>query len=233
MNILAIGAHPDDVEIACAGTLAKYIRQGHHVSILHACKGDKGDFVTPPDELARIRVAEAQSAGKHLGVTVECLFFPDAGIFYSEENLATFVRHMRPYAPDVIITHTPNDYHLDHVAVSRLVTDASFLLSVPSYLPEVPYANVLPQIYYMEPYGGFGFTPTDYVDISDTLEVKREMMRCHESQIVWMREHDHVDILDYLDTVAKFRGYQCGVAYGEAFERKMMALRAANGNFLP
>ena len=233
MNILAVGAHPDDIEIACSGTLAKYARQGHHVSIIHVCNGDKGDFVTPPDQLAHIRTAESAAAGGLIGVKTECLNFPDAGIFYSEETLGIFVDHMRPYAPDVLITHAPNDYHLDHIAVSKLVTDASFLLSVPSYRPQTAFADVLPQIYYMEPYNGFDFAPTDYVDITETMSIKLEMMRCHESQIVWMKEHDHVDILDYLNTVAKFRGYQCGVPYAEAFVRKLTALRATPGVFLP
>ncbi len=183
MNILAIGAHPDDVEFQCSGTLAKYLKQGHKVSIIHVCTGDKGDFVTPPEELANIRKAEASKSGALLGATVECLNFPGDGIFYSEANLATFVKHIRPYAPDVIITHNPEDYHLDHTAVSKLVTDASFLLSVPSYCPETKYADTLPQIYYMEPYGCFDFIPTDYVDITDTMDTKRAMMSCHKSQL--------------------------------------------------
>lgn len=233
MRILVVTAHPDDAEISCCGTLIKYIRQGHQVSILHACTGDKGDYVTPPQELARIRIAEAATAGALVGASVECLGYPDAGVFYSEETLKVFVSHMRVYKPDVIFTHSPNDYHLDHLAVSKLVTDATFLLSVPSYIPESPYCTQIPQIYYIEPYGNFDFYPTDYVDISDSLDKKMEMMACHKSQIVWMRDHDHTDIMDYIHTTAKFRGYQCGVRYAEAFTRKLMALRCATGNYLP
>lgn len=233
MNILAIGAHPDDIELACAGTLLKYARQGHTVSILHACTGDKGDFVTPPDELARIRVAEAARSGARNGFTVECLGFPDAGIFYNEENLGLFVDAMRKYSPDVIFTHNPEDYHLDHIAVSKLVTDASFLLTVPHYRPHSGYCENSPLLYYFEPYGGFGFVPTDFVDISDFISEKIEMMKCHESQLVWMKEHDHVDILDYILTFGKHHGYQCGAGYAEVFRRYFGALRASAGNILP
>ena len=233
MRILVVCAHPDDAEISCCGTMAKYIRQGHQVAIMHACTGDKGDFVTPPDELAKIRVAEAVTAGKLLGATVECLNYSDAGVFYGEEVLGHFVDRIRNYEPDIIFTHSPNDYHLDHLAVSKLVTDATFLLSVPSYRPHSPYCSQIPQLYYIEPYGNFDFTPTDYVDITETLDVKLEMMSCHKSQLVWMKEHDNTDILDYIHTVAKFRGYQCGVRYAEAFTRKLMALRCAAGNYLP
>lgn len=233
MRILVFGAHPDDAEICCGGTMAKYVKKGHEVYIIHACNGNKGDFITEPEELAGIRCREAIKAGNIIGARVSCLAYGDAEIFYNEENLKVFVKAIREVNPQVIFTHNPEDYHLDHTEVSKLVVDASFLTSVPSYCPEEKAMECIPQIYFMETYSGIGFYPTEYVDISEEIGVKLEMMRQHESQICWMKEHDHVDILEYLQVNGKYRGYQCGATYAECFTRYLTALRAVPGSFLP
>lgn len=233
MKILAIGAHPDDVEICCGGTLAKYVKAGHKVSVIHACNGNKGDYITKPDELAKIRCEEAQNAGRLIGAEVFCLGFGDGEVFYNEETLGHFTDAIRRVDPDVIITHNPEDYHLDHTAVSKLVTDATFLTSVPSYRLQSKATDKLAQIYFMETYSGIGFHPTDYVDISEEIATKLEMMKCHKSQLQWMREHDKIDVLDFLSVNGKYRGYQCGTGYAECFTRYLTALRAAPGCFLP
>lgn len=233
MKILVVCAHPDDAEISCGGTLAKYVRQGQEVSILHACTGDKGHKEIMPQELGPMRCREGQLAGAVIGAKVTCLGFPDAGIFYTEENVKVFTEAIRREAPDVMLTHTPDDYHLDHAAVSRLAVDASFLVSVPHYAMETPAMDRVPQIYFMEPYTGINFVPTEFVDITETLEQKLAMMKKHESQTVWLREHDDLDILDMIETSAKFRGYQCGKKYAEGFVRYINALRAEPGRFLP
>ena len=233
MKILALGAHPDDVEICCGGTLAKYVKSGHQVSIIHACNGNKGDFITKPEELAKIRCKEAASAGRMIQADVSCLGFGDAEVFYNEETLGIFVDAIRKAEPDVIITHNPQDYHLDHTAVSKLTLDATFLTSVPSYRPQSKATSTIPQIYFMETYSGIGFHPTEYVDISPEIDTKLAMMKCHQSQIRWMKEHDHIDIIDFLLVNAKYRGYQCGVPYAECFTRYLTALRAVPGYYLP
>ncbi len=233
MKILAISAHPDDVEINCAGTLAKFARRGDSVAILHACTGDKGHTEIMPPELREMRRQESERAGALIDAQVFSLDYPDAELFYSQQNVERFTREIRKFAPDVIFTHTPDDYHLDHAAVSRLVVDASFLVTVPHYLMDTPAMRAVPQIYFMEPYTGINFVPTEFVDITGTLECKLDMMRAHESQTVWLREHDGMDILDFIETSAKFRGFQCGCRYAEGFVRYINALRAAPGYFLP
>ncbi|MCI8995758.1 MAG: PIG-L family deacetylase [Lachnospiraceae bacterium] len=233
MKVLVVCAHPDDAEISCGGTLAKYARQGHRVSIMHVCTGDKGHKEIMPEELGPVRCREAQLAGAVIGAKVISLGFPDAGIFYTEENVKRFTEAIRREEPDLIITHTPDDYHLDHAAVSKLVIDASFLVSVPHYAMDVPAMEGVPQIYFMEPYTGINFVPSEFVDITETLELKLAMMGKHESQTVWIREHDDLDILDMIRTSAKFRGYQCKKKYAEGFVRYINALRAEPGRFLP
>ena len=88
-------------------------------------------------------------------------------------------------------------------------------------------------IYYMDNLGGVNFLPTEYVDISDTIELKIQALQCHESQIKWMLEHDHIDFCDFVRTCSKFRGYQCGVAYAEGFRMCMTWPRIPTKRLLP
>lgn len=233
MKILAFSAHPDDVEIACAGTLIKYKQRGDDVYIIHACSGDKGNFRIPPQEMKCIRSKEGQCAGDISGIEVSSLEYPDAELEYSHKNLYNFVTAIRKINPDVIITHTPDDYHIDHSVVSKLVVDASFLVTIPYVEPDTKAMSQVPQIYFMEPYTGISFLPHEYVDITDTLALKLKMMTCHTSQLDWLKEHDGMDILNFIQTSAEYRGFQCGVKYAESFTRYITALRAKPGYFLP
>lgn len=218
MRILAIGCHPDDVEIGCAGTLAQYKKQGHDVMICHVANGDKGHMEIPSDELCEIRKQEAIRAGLVIGAEVISLGIPDLEIYgddrKSRDKMTDMIRYVRP---DVIITHNPHDYMPDHLAVSQLVFAASFTATVPYYSTPNTVHGVMAPIYYMDTLAGIGFHPDEYVDISDTFELKLEMLNKHESQMKWMREHDGIDFEDFVRTVSKFRGLQCGSAYAEGF----------------
>lgn len=218
MDILAIGCHPDDIEVACAGTLARYVREGHKVTVCHVANGNLGHTVIQPDELRVMRAAEAQRAGALAGIRVVSCDVGDilvcAGQKNQRDKVVDVIRQVRP---DVIITHSPNDYMPDHLAVSRLVFDASFAASVPHYETAVPGAASLTPLYYMDTLAGVGFLPTEYVDISETIELKLEMLECHQSQLKWMRDHDGIDFAEFVRTCARFRGLQCGVGYAEAF----------------
>lgn len=133
--------------------------------------------------------------------------------------------------PDIIITHAPSDYMCDHVAVSRLVFDASFAASVPHY-GKGKASKVVP-LYYMDNLAGHGFIPTEYVDITDTFDLKLEMLECHESQLKWMRDHDNIDFADFVRTCAKYRGLQCGVQYAEAFTQAFVYPKVQPRRLLP
>ncbi len=233
MRILAFCAHPDDVEINCAGTLAKSIQRGDEAYIVNACLGDKGHYYIEPKEIGEMRLRESQMASKVIGAKVSSLNFSDAELEVNHANLELFVKKIREINPDVIITHVPDDYHLDHVAVSKLVVDASFLVSVPHCYPDQKAMEHTPQVYFMEPYTGISFVPQEFVDITDTFDLKLEMLSCHKSQIEWLKEHDGMDILDFVKVSAAYRGFQCGVKYAEGFQRLTTALRAIPGRFLP
>jgi LmbE family N-acetylglucosaminyl deacetylase len=140
---------------------------------------------------------------------------------------------IRDADPDFIITHAPSDYMPDHVAVSRLVFDASFAASVPHYNPGDKKPSKVTPIYYMDNLGGLDFLPTEYVDISDEIDLKLEMLECHESQLKWMRDHDHIDFCDMVRTCSRYRGYQCGADYAEGFKQCQVYLKGTTKRLLP
>lgn len=219
MRILAVGAHPDDLEILAAGTLARYVREGHEVIAAHASLGDKGHGEIPHHEVPRTRRSEARSAAEIIGATSTTLGFRDGEIEPNDENLRVVTDLIRETRPDVILTHDPNDYHGDHRAVTQMVLDASFMATVPYYVSREAAHRLACPVYFMDTLAAIDFDPEEYVDISDTIELKKEAMRAHASQVTWLREHHHTDILDFIETIARFRGLQCGTGFAEGFKR--------------
>ena len=219
MKILAIGCHPDDLEIGCGGTLALYAEKGHDVFMCHVANGNMGHAVIMPVELAKIRTAEAEASGAILGA--KKVFNPNVSDLlvdsHDEEQVRKVVQVIRSVRPDVIITHSPDDYMRDHVETSKLVFNASFSSSIPHYFTESPPWSVIAPVYYMDTLAGVGFLPEEYTDITTTLETKLKALKKHESQLKWMKDHDGIDFLDFVRTVSKFRGLQSGVKYAEGF----------------
>ena len=219
MRVLAVGCHPDDLEIACAGTLRKYVKRGDEVYMCHVANGNLGHKIIMPDELAALRHEESERAAKIVGAKkVFDLDVGDLHVKYHDiEVMKKMIAVVKEVKPDVVITHSPNDYMADHRAVSDLVFDATFGASV-DHIDGVPAVEIAP-LYYMDNLAGVGFMPEDYVDISDEIEDKLEALKCHESQIKWMLEHDKIDFVDFVRTCSKYRGLQCSVAYAEGFTK--------------
>lgn len=236
MNVLAVGCHPDDLEIGCGGTLAKLASQGDKVTMVHVASGDKGHKLIPAEELKAMRKLEAQAAGSLIGAEVISLGVSDLAVKSDDDGLiGKLVSVIRRVRPDFIITHPPEDYMKDHMEVSRAVFDASFAASVPYYNKESgqeAHDKVAP-VYYMDTLAGVGFLPTEYVDISDYIDLKIEMNNCHQSQIKWLYEHDGIDFLDFVKTISKFRGLQCGKSYAEGFTQCQAWPRLTTKRLLP
>lgn len=218
MNVLAIGCHPDDLEIGCGGTLVKYARQGHKVFTCSIANGNMGHMVIPPEELRKVRMEEARRAAAIIGAEHICLDVGDVLVESSDKEvrnrLIEVVRHAKA---DLIITHNPDDYMRDHMETSRFAYDVSFCVTLKHIETESPRMSWFPPVFYMDTLAGIGFQPTEYVDITEEIEQKLEALACHESQIKWMLEHDKIDFLDFVRTCNKFRGLQCGAAYAEGF----------------
>jgi len=219
MRILAIGAHPDDLEILCAGTLAKCAKRGDKIFMTNLCKGDKGTFSIPPQRLAKIRKKEAQNSAKIIGAIYEGGFFPDLDLYLNKKFIKIVVGIIRRAQPDVIITHSPSDYMADHTTTSRLACDASFIATLPNYKTDEEATKVIPPVFFMDNEAGVNFSPTEYVDISDVMEIKEKMLLCHKSQYTWLKEHDNIDYVEFMKKLSALRGLQCGVKYAEGFSQ--------------
>jgi len=235
MIVLAVGCHPDDLEIACAGTLRKYVEQGAEVHMCHVANGNQGHVIIEPDELRVIRTKEAEEAGKIIGAKqVINLDVPDMEVnshnFEIMDAMADVVRMVRP---DVMITHNPQDYMTDHVETSLIATNGGFCSGL-GHRPRKyeAYMSFIPT-FFMDTLAGVDFQPTHYVDITNQIETKLQALECHVSQLKWMREHDNIDFADMVRTCSKYRGYQCGVAYAEGFKPYNVYPRYSTKNLLP
>jgi LmbE family N-acetylglucosaminyl deacetylase len=234
VRVLAVGAHPDDLEILCGGTLARFVREGHEVVMCNATLGNRGSFEHSSDEIAEIRLVEARRAAELAGASHVTLGFDDGEVDASDAAQRTAVVDLvRDVRPDLIVTHSPNDYMSDHNEVSKLVFDCSFHATLPLLETGKPHHDSVTPIYYMETVMGLGFEPTEYVDVTSTIETKVAMLRAHESQLRWLRDHDGVDIIEQMRTTTRFRGQQCGVEYAEGFAPCLTWLRGTTRRLLP
>lgn len=220
MNILAVGANPDDIEALCAGTLALYAGRGDKVAMCYLTTGDKGSVAMPPEQIAAIRRREAKESAAVIGAQIYPLEIPDGHVEVTLALRKKIVEVIRVVRPELIITHYPNDYMSDHNYTSRLVMDASFWAGAPYFSENEgkhPPVDQRPAVVYMDTLCGMGFMPEEYVDITPVMETKIKMLMAHKSQVDFMKNHDGLDFVDYVKTSARYRGYQCGVKYAEGF----------------
>lgn len=214
-RILAIGAHPDDVEIYCAGTLARFRRSGAEVHVAVVCRGDRGGAV-PPEPLAKERQAEARAAAAILGATPHFLGLADGEVGLEAEHSMLFLELVRRVRPDLLLTHGPTDYHDDHVRTGKLALTASWQGSNPGYeTADPPLGGPVPVLYF-DNLAGIAFEPTHLIDVSDFMDIKARMFDCHRTQIARSATGRH-RLQDVAEAMARLRGEQCGVRHAEGF----------------
>ncbi|MFQ5732428.1 MAG: PIG-L deacetylase family protein, partial [Planctomycetaceae bacterium] len=153
-RILAIHAHPDDVEFQAAGTLALLKQRGCEIAIATMTPGDCGSAELPPDEIAAVRRSEAAAAAELLDAEYSCLEFRDLCIAHDNLGRRRVTEALRRSRPDIVITAPPVDYMSDHEMTSRLVRDACFAAPVPNYVtrqwdPAPPPAKI-PHLYFVD-----------------------------------------------------------------------------------
>lgn len=228
-HILAIHAHPDDIEIQCAGTLLKLAAAGHRITVATMTPGDCGSAEMSSDEIATKRRGEAKAAADLMGAEYHCLEFRDLSICFDNDSRRRMTEFLRRIQPDIILTAPPIDYMHDHEITSMLVRDACFNASVPLYRTRqwdpAPPCTSIPHLYYVDAVEGIDHYgqrhPIDFaIDVTDTFEKKIEALACHSSQRNWLREQHGVD--EYLDACRRWsalRGSENGCEYAEGFRQ--------------
>ena len=195
MNILAIGAHPDDIEYGCAGTLIKYAERGHHIYLMVLTSGQEGGK-------GEIRQQEQKTAAEIM--SVQEIFwggYHDTQIPLGKELIDKIEEVIATVQPDLILVNHGDDTHQDH----RILTQAT--MSATRYI-----RNVL----FFEVPTTQNFNPQVFVDISDTLEQKFKVLEAHASQVMKTNTED-MYIIELAQASATFRGIQGRVKFAEAF----------------
>ncbi len=228
MKILAVEAHPDDVELLCAGTLARLAALGHEIAILSITPGELGTMGDSLEAAAACRQREAEQSAALLGGRFYSAGIPDKHVFFNDENRNRVTEILRHIRPDLIFAPSPKDYILDHEMSSLLVRDAATAASARLFSTHIdngaPPTDKIPYLYYCDPVGridifGNPVHATTYVDIAETLDVKLRMYHCHASQVEFLRHRHRVD---YTETIRRWgveSGQLAGLALAEGFRQ--------------
>lgn len=226
-TVLGIFAHPDDAEIMVAGTLSLLKKAGWDVHIATMTPGDKGSAELSREEISLVRKSEARKSAALIGGTYHCLECEDIYFMYDRETINKATSLVRMVKPDVVITASPSDYMGDHEITSRIVQTACFSSGIKNMDIAEPCLGNVPALFYCDPMEGtdiFGnpVKPSFFVDITGEMEVKEQMLACHESQRSWLKKHHKMD--EYIHAMKRFsaqRGSETGVAFAEGFRQHL------------
>ena len=198
-KVLAFGAHPDDIEIGCGGTLLKLLSLGHEIHHAVLTKGEEGSLIVAKDELVKIRKAEAIDASKKMGAKdIHFFNYSDGLTSFTKEMKIEVIHHIRKIKPDVVFIHAKNDNQPDHQIIHKLVVDAIAAASGP-WFPEAmskPHQTKLVLGY--EVWSPIS-TPQFIVDISKFLTQKLDIINLYKSQV------SDVDYATAIEGLAKYR----------------------------
>lgn len=191
---IAVAAHPDDIEFVMAGTLLQLRGLGWEIHYLNVSSGNCGSQTTGPEETARIRREEAKEAANILGATWHPPFSNDLEIMYDLPHLRKLAGILHAVAPDIVLTHSPQDYMEDHMVACRLAVTAAFTHSMPNFATDPPIAPPMKEValYHAMPHGlknqlGTPIQPDLFVDIAQHSETKHLALAAHKSQHQWLK----------------------------------------------
>jgi len=226
LNIVVLGAHPDDCEGDAGGTAILFAKMGHNVKFVSLTNGDAGHYAMGGGVLAKVRMAEAEEAGKRLGVKDYVVMDNhDGELMPTLENRKRVIREIRKWNADIVIGPRPNDYHPDHRYTAILMQDAAFMVVVPNIAPDVPALEKNPVFLYaadrfQKPNP---FEADIAIDIDEVFEQKINGMAAHASQyfewLPWLSgtldqiPEDEAGRLEYL---AKRRTFRPGASTRES-----------------
>jgi LmbE family N-acetylglucosaminyl deacetylase len=184
LQIIMIGAHPDDCDIKSGGTAALFVAMGHHVKFVSVTNGDAGHQSEGGGMLAKRRIAETKEVAKRLGVSYDVLDNHDGELLPTLEIRLQIIRKIRDWKADVVIAPRSNDYHPDHRYTGVLVQDAAFMVGVPNIAPDTPPLRKNPVFLYFQ--DNFKkpnpFQADIAVDITSVIAKKLDGLDAHQSQ---------------------------------------------------
>jgi LmbE family N-acetylglucosaminyl deacetylase len=184
LNIIMIGAHPDDCDIKGGGTAAHFAELGHRVKFISVTNGDAGHMEQGGGVLAKRRVAETQEVAKILGITYEVLDNHDGELVATLPIRLEIIRRIRDWNADVVISHRTNDYHPDHRYTAILIQDAAYMVGVPNIAADTPPLKKNPVFLYFQDnfQKPIPFKADIAIDITEVMDKKIDALNAHESQ---------------------------------------------------
>ena len=202
----AIAAHPDDIEFMMSGTLILLRRAGYEIHYMTVANGSCGTVELDVDTITRTRRQESIAAAELIGATYHPSLVDDIEIFYERQTLRRLSAVVREVAPEIVLTHSAQEYMEDHSNTCRLVLTAAFTRGMPNYATDPPRPPVEQPVtvYHALPYGlrdplRRRVWPGMYVDVSGVIEIKRQMLAAHTSQKEWLDISQGIDA--YLHTM--------------------------------
>ena len=220
-SVVAVEAHPDDVELGCMGTLIKLRNAGVKVNVVCITNGDRGASHDPSmtsEAISAIRMREATEAAARVDGEFVCLGAPDEYLFDSSEVRNALTAAFRRFEADLVLVSPPMDYQSDHIIATEIAFQAAHLASLAGLDVDEPALDRAPALYYYDAILGLEFVPAFYVDISGEVEEKKAIAALHKSQMENMRAVGNWDLVEMIEIVGRYRGLQSGVKYAEAFQ---------------
>lgn len=218
-NVLALMAHPGDAAVLCGGTLARFAATGAKVTIACVSDGAAGNKLmpVPREKLAPQRRRHEEQACSVIGADLGWVGLADGLLFDQTQMIGLLVDLVRQIRPDIVITHHSRDYHMDNRTVSNAAYQACRLCLLENFPSKLPPMTSVPMLYYTDSWISRAFEPTEYVDISDSIDTKLKMVRSNKVGVNWLRKLDGLDIFGLVKTTAAFRGMQSACRYAEVF----------------
>ena len=205
-TVIAIGAHPDDIEFMMAGTLILLKAAGWKLHYMNLCDGCCGSATEDAAVISACRKQEAQIACRLIGATFHDSIAPDVQLYHTTETVAKTLAVIRRVKPRLLLLPSPHDYMEDHMNASRIGVTAAFARGMRNFPcdPPVPPIGGEITVYHALPYGlrdalRRRIRPGQYVDVTSVLQTKRQMLACHVSQKKWLDQSQGMD--SYMDTM--------------------------------
>jgi LmbE family N-acetylglucosaminyl deacetylase len=199
-TVLAVGAHPDDIEFGMAGTLLLLRRAGCRLHYMTVANGSCGTTELPEEQIIAVRRAESMRAAEYLGAAYHASLCNDIQIYYDDQLIRKLTAVVREAEPYIMLVPSLEDYMEDHMITARIAVTAAFCRNMRNYpsIPELPPVEKDLMLYHAMPAGltdGMRrrIVPELYVDVSEVMDQKEKMLACHESQKSWLDRSQGMD----------------------------------------